>query len=221
MPLEVICLCTYLVTENYGLWRPQDHNASKFVKALKGETLNGYAYVPVLGVQRHLDNSNLDESIVWFGDLVASYMQQHGMNPPFVLVPVPNSSSTTKDSSSRPRTRKLARAIAAKIGQGTTVADCLRWKQNLGSARKGTGVATRDAATLYSNLAVIEKIDGSNPYILIDDAIASGGHLQACAAMLAKRGATVVSAFCGGRTVHEPPDSAFAPLREELADYIP
>ena len=220
MPLEVVCLCTYLVTDNYGLWRPQDHRASKFVKALKGETLNGYAYVPVLGVQRHLDNNNLDESIEWFGDLVANYMQEHEMDPPFVLVPVPNSSNT-RDSRRKPRTLKLAQAVAARIGQGTTVADCLRWKQDFGSARKGTGMATRDPAKLYPNLAVVEKIDGSNPYILIDDAIASGGHLKACAAKLTKKGATVVAAFCGGRTVHEPPDSAFAPLREEMDDYIP
>jgi hypothetical protein len=38
---------------------------------------------------------------------------------------------------------------------------------------------------------------------------------------LREKGARVVVALCGGRTVHEPPDSAFALLHEELEDYTP
>ena len=214
MPLEVISFCSYLKTDDYSVWRPQDHNATKFVKALKGEQLNGYAYVPVLGVQRYLNNANLDDSIEWFGDMVAHYMQENGLEPPFVLVPIPNSGNTTK--SSKPRTLKLARDIAAKIGD-TEIADCLRWKKALGSARKGGG--TRDAGILYRNLVVTEELDETLPHILIDDALASGGHLQACAAKLESEGATVAMAFCAGDTVHEPPQAAFDIFRRMLDDY--
>lgn len=220
MPLEVVCFCSYLVTENRSAWRPQDQIATKFVKALKGETLKGYAYVPVLGSRQYLGNGNLDDSIEWFGDMVASYMHDAGIEPPFALVPVPNSSATSK--LPRPRTHKLARAIARRIGAGAVVADCLRWKRDLGSTRKGTG-GTRDAATLYANLVLIEDVDDTIPHILIDDAVASGGHLRACAAKLRVEGASVVKAFCGGITVHEPPDSAFPypPFEREDEDYEP
>lgn len=214
MPLEVICFCSYLVTNDHSVWRSQDHIATKFVKALKGEQLKGYAYVPVLGARQYLGNGNLDDSIEWFGDMVAHYMQENGLEPPFVLVPVPNSGNTRK--SPKPRTFKLAKAIAEKIGN-TEIADCLRWKEDLGSARKGGG--TRDAGILYRNLVVTEELDESLPHILIDDALASGGHLQACAAKLESEGATVAMAFCGGDTVHEPPPLAFDIFRRELDDY--
>ena len=217
MPLEVISFCSYLKTDDYSVWRPQDHNATKFVKALKGEQLNGYAYVPVLGVQCHLSNANLDDSIEWFGHMAAHYMQQNGLEPPFVLVPIPNSSAVSK--SPKPRTLKLAKAIAARLGNETKVADCLRWKKAIGSARKGGG--TRNARILHENLVLIEELDEELPHIMIDDALSSGGHLQACAAKLQSEGATVTKAFCGGDTVHEPPQDAFAIFRRELDDYEP
>src|SRR6267143_3346780 len=111
---RLLCVCSYLVTNDYGLWRPQDHNASKFVKAVKGETLNGYAYVPVLGVRRHLNNANLDDSVEWLGDMVASYMQEAAMEPPFVLVPVPNSSITTKSSKRGDHEHKIGQSGSTK-----------------------------------------------------------------------------------------------------------
>lgn len=218
MSLFVTSFASYLVTDDYSSWRAEDHNASKFVKALKGERLNGYAYVPVLGVRRYLGNGNLDDTIEWFADIVANFMQQNGIEPPFALVPVPNS-GITLESDKKPRTLKLASAIAKKTGNDSKAVDCLRWKRGLGSARKGTG--TRDVPTLYANLAVTKKIDKNVPHMLIDDAIASGGHLQACAAKLKHEGANADIAFCGGHTVHEPPESAFAIFHSELADYEP
>ena len=218
MPVDIVCFCSYLVTDDYSKWCPDDHIASKFVNALKGEELKGYAYVPVLGLRRYLGNANLDDAIGWFADMVASHMQRHRMHGPFALVPVPNSGNTVR-SSTRPRTVKLARATAPKIVDGTKVLDCLRWKKDLGSARRGAG--TRDPATLYQNLAFISKLPVGTPYILIDDVLTTGGHLQACIAKLTSGGAAVIAGFCAGRTVHDPPEDPFAVTKESVPDYLP
>jgi hypothetical protein len=216
MSIEVICFCSFLSTINVP-WRTEDHNANKFVKALKDEELNGYAYVPVLGVQRLLNNANRDDSIEWFGDLVAHFILHNGYEFPLVFVPVPNSSTTT-NTSKRPRTRKLAKAIADRVSGDTVVSDCLRWKVELGSARKG---GPRDAPTLFKNLIVTEKLDKKIRYVLVDDVTTSGGHLAACTARLKEKGATVIGAFCAGKTFQEPPHSAFDIFRETVEEYEP
>lgn len=216
MPLRVVSFCSYLATINVP-WRPEDWDANKFVHAIKGHELNGYARVPVLGTLRRLNNANLDSAIDWFAEIAVDYLTRKRIKPPVGFIPIPNSGSTVR-SSGRPQTAKLGKSITQKVGAGAHLLDCLRWKKNLGSA--GAQGGPREASVLYENLSITDELKAV-PYVLVDDVLTSGGHLQACAARLKEKGATVLMAVCAGRTVYTQPRNAFATIEEMLEDYEP
>lgn len=214
MPLKVVCFCSYFAARHTA-WRGEDWNSYKFIQALKGRTLNGYAHVPVNGLLRRLSNQNLNSAIDWFAQFAAGQLDSLAIEEPFALIPIPNSNCTS--SASRPTTLKLARAIQARLGKRVQVIDCLRWKRNLGSASKEGG--PRDPATLYTNLVITERLPAGVNIVLVDDVLTSGGHLVACAARLRKVRSNVVIAVCGGRTTYSQDRPAFEVVEEELPDY--
>ena len=221
MPLRVSSLSRYFANRSLP-WRSEDYDAYKWVQALKGNQLNGYAQVPVQGVLRRLSNQNLGSAIDWFGKMAVQELARRSLAGPFLLIPVPNSGCVL-DSSAAPRTRKLARAVAAELQDGSDVLDCLRWKRDLGSASKEGG--PRAAAILYANLAVLkDRVKGLNAKgtpLLVDDVTTSGGHLQACTARLRENHIDVTNALCGGKTLYDQDDHAFAIIEETLDDFEP
>ncbi len=132
MALKVVSFCVYLTNINEA-WRPRDWDACKFIHAIKGHELNGYAKIPVLGSVKRLNNQNLDSSLDWFALMAGAYCHRKGVLPPFEVVPV-LSSGSLRNSTARPRTYKLARAVAERVGGPAAAFDCLRWKKRLGSA---------------------------------------------------------------------------------------
>jgi adenine/guanine phosphoribosyltransferase-like PRPP-binding protein len=63
---------------------------------------------------------------------------------------------------------------------------------------------TRDPQELYGRLRLALPTlpqDGAN-VVLVDDVLASGGHLRAAAAFLNDCGANVIAAVCAGRADH-------------------
>jgi predicted amidophosphoribosyltransferase len=54
------------------------------------------------------------------------------------------------------------------------------------------------AETLYRNLVLLDEVRGGH-VCLVDDVVASGGHLRACAAKLRRSGVDVGIAIVGGR----------------------
>lgn len=185
MALKVASLCGYLCNISIS-WRKGaggDHDAHDFVLALKGKSFNAYGQVPVCGNVRRLTNDNASDAIQWFGEMAAAYLRAKKIKGPFVIIPVPNSSSLVH-SAARPRTRRLAKAIAENLEKGRgTVLDCLRFKENQGSARSEGG--PREAAKIYKNLAVLRdeisefRKDVEHPedyhVLLVDDVTTSGG----------------------------------------------
>jgi hypothetical protein len=152
MSLIVSSLCRYFA--NRGLqWRQDDFDAYMWVQAIKGNQLKGYAHVPVQGVRKRLNNQNLASAIDWFGTMAVQELARRKLAEPFLLIPVPNSGCVV-DSSNPPRTRKLARAIVDELKDDSLVVDCLRWKENLGSASHGGG--PRSPKILYNNLVVLK-----------------------------------------------------------------
>lgn len=212
MPLKVVSFATYLVSGGY---KGADHNAGKFVKALKGEDVRGYATVPVLGQNLRLEQSNRASAADWFGQMAADLLHQAPSFPrPFVLVPVPSSKASVGSPTAGP-TFDMATAVATAFGSQASVHDCLRWKQPIASARSGKG--SRDPWVLWDALAPLGPIPNPTaPRVLIDDVYTSGGHLQACRMALQGASLKVPLAICGARTVYESQSHPFALKIDEI-----
>jgi predicted amidophosphoribosyltransferase len=221
MATKVVTFCGYFC--NLAMqWRPEDHDSHKFIQAIKGEEMNMYGYVPVRGVRQRLSNANADDAVGWFATFVLDHLTAKKLKGPFLVVPLPNS-DTTVDSSSKPRTKRLAKAICNALNDGSKVLDCLRFKQDLGSAREEGG--SREASVLYGNLAllkdVVKGVDKDAKVLLVDDVTTSGGHLQACVAKLATVGLEVDIVMCAGKTVYDQDEGAFHTREYELDEYEP
>jgi hypothetical protein len=213
--LEVICFCTYLTDIGSG-WRSDDYNTNDFIHAIKDRDLNGFALIPVRGERHRVDNDNRQDVVEWFATMVADYTKEIGLEQNVALVPVPGSKCDAKFTGN-PRTTVLAEAIAKKL-EGATVRDVLRWKKEMPSANAQGG--TRDAATLFKNLVLQGSMTGAN-VVLVDDVLTSGGHLQACAALLRQDGARVRRAVCAGRADDAQADVPFAIRLEDIPDFKP
>lgn len=223
MPLAVVCFCGYYMNQAVPS-RQEDWHSYKWIQALKGKSINGYARVPVRGVSKKLTSENLSSAVEWFGLFVGDYLHSAKLTGPFVVIPVPNSDCTV-NSGVKPRTRRLAKIICDTLNDGSYMIDCLRWKKYLGSAREG---GPREAEILYNNLVFVkgeldelEDVDEGTGVILVDDVTTSGGHLQACAARLNSVGIEVDIVLCGGKTVYDQTKAAFHTYEYTLEEYEP
>jgi hypothetical protein len=222
MPLEVVCFCGYYMNKAVPS-RQEDWYSYKWIQALKGHSVNGYAKVPVRGVSKRLTHENRSSAVEWFGIFVGDYFESGDIGGPFVVVPVPNS-DCTGDSGVKPRTRKLAKAICDVFDDGSFMVDCLRWKKNLGSAREG---GPREPDILFKNLALqkddlrgaLEDLEDGTAVILVDDVTTSGGHLQASAAKLNTFGMKVDHVVCAGKTVYDQTNPAFYNYEYSLEEF--
>lgn len=215
MALTVASFTPYLSFNSPVRPRQKDWPPIKFVQALKGKPIKGWAHIPVRGGYYRLEQENAELSLAIFAEMASNYLVEKKVTPPVVLVPVPNSSCTI-DSGIAPRTVALANALAGRL-KPASVWDCLRWIRDVGSASAGTG--TRDPQELYDALVLTEEEMLEGTYILIDDVKTTGGHLQACRAVLAE--AECDLAVCGGRTVWDHTEEPFTFREEEVEDWWP
>jgi hypothetical protein len=220
MPLRVVSCCTYLTGTDGIVWRPRDYDAHDFIMAVKGWTIGGFAQIPCRGRIHRIDDGNRDLALQLFARMITDLARgEEGLAPPVVLVPVPNSACHL-GSSQLPRTRAQAEALARELGPGATVWDGLRWTAPLAPARSERG--TRDPGTIFERLArcAIPPRPASR-VVLIDDLLATGGHLQACAAMFRRWGCAAGLALAAGRSDPEPADDPFGVRLDLLADFSP
>src|SRR5260370_26378286 len=215
MPLKVVSLATCLTGRDEP-WRPDDYNAMKFIKAIKGESLNKHAWVPVGGTLRRLENDNADDAIDWFGEWASGCVKGKHLARPLLLVPVPNSSCAVTNKKV-PRIFRLAEAIASRL-QRVDVLDCLRWEKPMRSSHSMGG--TRDRQELYDSLVVTRRLPDTR-LVLLDDVRTTRAHLLASAARLIEKGGHCNLALCAGRTVLAQEKNPFAVLEEEVPHFEP
>ena len=217
MPLPVISFSTYLTTTDGVVWRPDDYNARDFVLAIKGREIAGYAFVRCRGSWRRFENTNSEDVVGWFGEMVAEYAERQPLPHSCILVPIPGSQVDLRFQGV-PRVTVLAHAIAAALPSAPPVRDVLRWDTPIVSSRLLAG--TRDVAALYRRLRLIEPVEGQQ-VVLVDDVLTLGGHFRACAAKLRKEEADVLLGLCAGRADQIPAEDPFAVRREILDDLSP
>ncbi len=184
--------------------------------SLEGRKIQGTAFVPVEGERRQLDNSNLNDAIDWFGEMVGAYLRRHGIRPPLGLVPIPDP-GITLESSTGPWTSLLCMSIATKLEGDVETYDILRWKKSPSQGR--LNMAKQEPAELYSNLSVIGRVEWTRPAILVGYLTTGTGVVQACAARLRGQGALVVQTVFAGRIVKQSVTNPFAPMKTEIADF--
>ena len=218
--MRVIGCCTYPTSIPYR--RRIEHDAHDFIQAVKGRPMNGYTGVPVRGVRRVVINNDLDRALEILA--VLSYDIAEPPMPLYspILVPIPNASSTL--SSGPPRTYAQARFIARQLAAGAEAIDLFRWREAMPSANTAGG--TRDPGVLYDALVVRSearsKLQARRPYVLIDDVLTSGGHLQAVDAAIENLvGRRAVVALVAGVSDDEHVEDPFAMRIREIADFVP
>ena len=74
--LKVITLCAYL-TDIETAWRSEDYDASKMVKALKGDEIKGFFTVNIKGKTTRFDNSNCAQFVKLIPGAMAKALSEH------------------------------------------------------------------------------------------------------------------------------------------------
>jgi predicted amidophosphoribosyltransferase len=216
MSLRVAC-CFSLLTGPDG-WQDSHHCVKQFVDALKGRRLIGYAYVQVSASapRRRLEQANASNAIEWFGEMSAGILAGEPDAADPVLVPIPDSRCVV--GSPRSRTWTLADAIRRHT-PGAEVLDVIRFDSVMHSAHANQGA--RDAQSLYLHMRLQKPVRAGRPYVLVDDVVTTGGHMQAAAAVLRQHGAEVVVAICAASADRTPRVDPFACVTRHLGDYVP
>ncbi len=208
--LKLITLCSYLtdVTEE---WRGDDYKASKMVKALKGDPINGYFYLNVSGQNRRYTQSNIDEFLARVPRALSKYIRRN-VEGRATIVPIPNSHVTDIDDDDF-KTLELARNVA-RLSEGQfTVVPALVFRKPQVKSREG---GPRSADHFESAYRLTSDVKG--PIVLLDDVCTSGGHMIGAYRKLnAPPNRNVVLACAFGRSTKEQRPNSIG-LYEETLD---
>lgn len=216
MPFTVHFFCSYLTAGQD--WRPEDHSASQFTKAIKGLPFKGYAQVPTPGggVER-VRQEDTNKAVGLFAAWAAQVVQANVGGDNIILVPIPSSGATVETPTAGTGAT-MATAVAQRIGARAQVADVLRFSVAMQSSRHG---GTRDTGTLFDRLRVIDNVPAGH-VVLIDDVCTTHGHMRAAATRLNRQaGVNVDLAVCAGRTHQDPPNNPFSIPPETVPDFTP
>lgn len=224
MSLHVTHFASYLTT-TFVEWRGIDHDASKFIKAIKGKPLNGWATVNVRGELRRLESANGYQARQWFAELACDFLRSKRMNPnaKWGLVPFPSRSAVVDETPEAFVSLELAELLASELTKSgfkhVVAADLIRWSERRPSAHDEGG--PRAPEQVFQFLQIAAEVPDLDHFILIDDVLTSGARLRSAAALLESHLLTVWKGVVAGRSVQFQPDNPFEVTTDELDDYIP
>jgi hypothetical protein len=195
--LKLITLCSYLTAKDPPAWRQSDYAASKIVKALKGDTINGYFDMIIGGQTVRFDRLNVGDFLKRVPVALAKVLVRE-IDGPATLVPIPNSQVTAPNADGF-RTHHLANLVAAESGGKLTAVPALVFKEPQQKSRTG-GPRSAEHCEMAYRLAT--EVIG--PIVLIDDVCTSGGHMIGAYRKLhAPPTRSVVLACAWGRSTRE------------------
>jgi hypothetical protein len=167
--LKLITLCSYL-TARPAEWRQGDYDASKMVKALKGDPINGYFDFKIGDKVIRFTQANVGDFVKRIPRALAKMIARQ-VDGPATLVPIPNA-HVTDPAAADFRTLDLARSVAAASGGKLTVVPALVFKEPQQKSRKGGPRSADHFEQAYRQASGVR-----GPIVLLDDVCTSGGHL--------------------------------------------
>jgi hypothetical protein len=197
--LKIISFCSYL-TDVSVQWRPEDHTASKMVKALKGDDIKGYFDVNVGGTNRRFDNSNIGDFVSLIPRLLAKALARE-IADSATIVPIPNSHVTHPDDEGF-KIRSMAEQIAKASKGQFSVVPALVFKAQQQKSRGGGHRSPYHFEEVYEVVGRAKP-----PIVLLDDVVTGGGHLIAACWKLGIENVAFGCTF--GATTQEQRDSPF------------
>jgi hypothetical protein len=219
MPLTVYSCVSY--SPAFGGSRTKDDwTALNFVHAIKGTPLGGFAVLQMSnGETVRIDQHSADEAPLWFARLAVAALPWRSVLP-CGLVPIPDA-ACSPGADRRPRTHRLAEALASALGPEAAAVDLFRWRRPMLPAHAVED--SRDPQVLYGRLRPHDRWRPirNQRLVLVDDVIVSGAHLRAAAAFLRDCGATLLCAICAARACYAAPANGLflAPSAQVLADF--
>ena len=194
-------------------WRQDDYAASKFIKALKGRPVNGYAWVPSgLGPfnRFRLTQQTQAEAFTIFARRAAPILAGVSAKKPIALVPVPNRHFTV-DWEGDCRTSVMAGLLLTALGAGWQTDTFIRWQFEIEPGN-------RDADELYLLLSPLKYVSTAANIVLVDDVLTSGAHMKASARRASEAGLTIVAGIAAGRADQGYPPEPFG-VRQETVNF--
>ena len=207
--LKLVTVCAYLTDVSVD-WRGIDHTASKMVKALKGDPINGYFEHTIAGKVRRFDQNNIQQFLDRIPRVMAKSIARH-VSTEATIVPIPNSHVTDPRTPDF-RTLDLANAVARESDGQFTAVPALVFCEPQVKSREGGPRSPRHFESVYR---LVKKVEG--PVVLLDDVCTGGGHLIGACWKLDSASRRIVLASAFGRTTHEQLTSPIS-LREETLD---
>jgi hypothetical protein len=207
--LKLVSICAYL-TDVSVEWRGIDHTASKMVKALKGDPINGYFEHKIAGKVRRFDKTNIKDFLDRVPPAMAKLIARH-VSTKATIVPIPNSHVVDVQSINF-RTSELAKAVAAASNGQFEAVPALVFTQ---PQEKSRGGGPRDPYHFESVYRIVTDVKG--PIVLLDDVCTSGAHMIGAYWRLKSPNRTVVLASAFGRTTGAQLEAPIS-VREETLD---